>query len=256
MSQTLQRGLRIVELLGERPRSIPEIAAELTVHHSTALRLLHTLRSEGFVHQEDDGRYRLGSSMFRLAHRALERIDVRDLARPDMEELSERCGETVHLGILEGTRVVYIEKVEARHPVRMYSRIGAVAPLHCTGLAKSILMCLEPEHRRRLLDDHEFVAFTDATLTSPEALMADLQRSAEQGYTRDDEEHEAGIHCIAAPVLTAAGQPAAAVSISAPMSRISRETLLDQVPDLLRATGSVSRKLGWEQDDPRSATTV
>ncbi len=254
MSQTLHRGLLVIELLGERPRRIAEIAEELEVHHSTALRLLHTLRSEGFVHQQDDSRYRLGSSMFRLAHHALEGIDVRDLARPDMERLSQRCGETVHLGILEGRQVVYIEKVEAKHPVRMYSRIGAVAPLHCTGLAKAILMRLDPERRDQLLHDHQFTAYTDATHTSPESLLDDLTRSAERGYTRDDQEHEPGIHCIAAPVLTADGRPAAGVSISAPTSRISSQTLLEQVPDLLIATQRISHHLGWEHERSPAST--
>ncbi len=255
MSQTLHRGLIVIELLGERPHRTAEIAEELGVHHSTALRLLHTLRSEGFVHQEEDGRYRLGSSMFRLAHHALEGIDVRDLARPDMELLSQHCGETVHLGVLEGRQVVYIEKVEAKHPVRMYSRIGAVAPLHCTGLAKAILMRLEPVRRAQLLNDHQFAAHTDATHTSPESLLADLRQSTERGYTRDDQEHEPGIHCIAAPVLTADGRPAAAVSISAPTSRISTQTLLEQAPALLTATRSISRQLGWEQHEEPSAST-
>lgn len=253
MSQTLHRGLLVVELLGERPRRIAEIAEELEVHHSTALRLLHTLRSEGFVHQEDDGRYRLGSSMFRLAHHALERLDVRDLARPDMERLSQQCGETVHLGILEDRQVVYIEKVEARHPVRMYSRIGAVAPLHCTGLAKAILMRLDPERRTQLLHDHVFTAYTEVTHTSPESLLADLEQSFERGYTRDDQEHEPGIHCVAAPVLTADGRPAAAVSISAPTSRVSTQTLLGHVPNLLAATRSISGQLGWEHDGQPAA---
>ncbi len=235
-----------MELLGDRARTISEIADELDVHHSTALRLLHTLRRQGFVHLQEDGRYRLGSATFRLANQALERLDVRDLARPNMEQLSQVSGETVHLGLLEGKRVVYIEKVEARHPVRMYSRIGAIAPLHCTGLAKALLMCLEPKQLANVLEGHDFRPLTDRTHRSVEDLMADLDRSAARGFARDDEEHEAGIHCIAAPVLNADGKPAAAISISAPISRVPRASLLEQVQPLRDAARDVSRKLGWE----------
>ena len=245
MSQTLDRGLQILELLGQRPRRVWEIAQELEVHDSTALRLLHTLRGRGFVHLESDGTYRLGGTMFRLANHALEGIDLRDVARPHMERLRERCGETVHLGILESRQVIYIQKVEAKHPVRMYSRIGAVAPLHCTGLAKSILMATDPETRSQLLEGYSFTPFTDRTLRSEEELIADLEKSVDRGFTRDDEEHETGIHCIAAPVLGADGLPAAAMSISVPLSRVPRSSLLELAPALTQTAQELSADLGY-----------
>jgi IclR family transcriptional regulator, KDG regulon repressor len=249
VSQTLDRGLQVLELIAEQPRRTWEIADELDVHHSTALRLLHTLRRRGFVHVEADGRYRLGAAMFRLSNRALEALDLRDIARPHMERLSEQCGETVHLGILEGRHVVYIEKVEAAHPVRMYSRLGAVAPLHCTALAKSILMGVDASLRDELLAGFDFPRFTDRTHASASSLLDDLQRSAERGFTRDNEEHEPGIHCAAAPVYGADGRPAAAMSISAPRSRVPEDALLGFVPALVEAASAVSAELGWHTDD-------
>jgi IclR family transcriptional regulator, KDG regulon repressor len=247
VSQTLDRGLRILELIADQPRRTREIADELGVHHSTALRLLHTLLHRGFIHLEADGRYRLGAAMFRLSNRALEALDLRDIARPHMERLGAQCRETVHLGILEGRQVVYIEKVEAAHPVRMYSRIGAVAPLHCTALAKSILMGIDPSLRDDLLADFDFPRFTDRTHPSAISLTADLEHSAERGFTRDNEEHEPGIHCVAAPVYGANGWTKAAISISAPRSRVTEESLLAFVPALLDATHTLSIELGWQR---------
>jgi IclR family transcriptional regulator, KDG regulon repressor len=245
LSQTLDRALTILELVAEKPRRITDIATELDVHHSTALRLLHTLRNHGFVHLEEDKRYRLGSAVFRLANQALEVIDLRDIAKPHMVELSRRTGETVHLAILQEHQVVYVEKVEALHPVRMYSRIGATAPLHCSGVAKAVLMAADDSQRKMLLDGYEFLQHTPRTLTSEEALFAELTESADRGYTRDNEEHEPGIHCVAAPVRSADGSVVGAISITAPSSRVSGDELLGFVPDLREITAAVSKDLGW-----------
>lgn len=246
MSQTLDRALQVLEFVGERPRRISEIATSLDVHHSTALRFLHTLRKHGFVQELPDRSYRLGPTMFRLGFQALEGIELRSLARPAMEQLRELTGETVHLGSLEDGTVVYVEKVEAAHPVRMHSRIGAVARLHCTGVAKGIVAFLPPADRDRLLDDYELVRMTDHTLTDRAALDADLALSRERGYAVDAEENEPGIHCISAPVYSAQGVPIGAFSVTAPISRVDRETLLSFAPALLEATRETSHQLGWK----------
>ena len=245
MSQTLDRALHILDFVGERPRRISEIATLLEVHHSTALRLLHTLRKHGFVHELPDHHYRLGSAIFRLGFQALEGIEIRSVAKPFMEQLNALTGETVHLGTLEDGDVVYVEKVEASHRVRMHSRIGAVAPLHCTGVSKAILAFLPTDQRQRLLAGHDFKRFTDYTLTTVETFEADLTLSRERGYAVDAEEHEPGIHCAAAPVFTAEGDVAGAFSLSVPMSRIDRQTLLSFVPSLLDATRGASMQFGW-----------
>jgi hypothetical protein len=127
MSQTLQRAINILEMVADEPRRIGDIAAALGVHHSTALRLVHTLRANNLLLQQPDHSYRLGSAVFALANRALEQIELRDVAKPYMRELGDATAETVHLGILESDAVVYVDKVEARQTVRMYSRIGAIA---------------------------------------------------------------------------------------------------------------------------------
>ena len=246
MSQTLDRALLILDFVGERPRRISEIATLLEVHHSTALRLLHTLRKHGFVHELPDHRYRLGSAIFRLGFQALEGIELRSVAKPFMEILNAITGETVHLGTLEDGDVVYVEKVEASHRVRMHSRIGAIATLHCTGVSKAILAFLPADQRQQLLAGHELKRFTEHTLTTVDAVEADLALSRERGYALDAEEHEPGIHCAAAPVFTAEGDVAGAFSLTAPMSRIDRPTLLNFVPALLDATRGTSRQLGWD----------
>lgn len=245
MSQTLDRALTILGFLAEKPRRINEIAVFLGVHHSTALRLMHTLRRHGFVHELPDHQYRLGAATFRLAFQALEAIDLRSVARPYMEQMNGLSGETIHLGTIENGDVVYIEKVEARHPVRMHSRIGAIAPLHCTGVGKAIVAFLPPAEQEHLLKQHNLARFTDHTLTTVKAVKEDLEATRERGYAIDAQEHDPGIHCIAAPVVTGDGEVVGAISLSTPVMRVDRETLLGFVPSLLEASHGTSRQLGW-----------
>ena len=245
MSQTLDRALQILDYVGEKPRRIAEIADFLRVHHSTALRFLHTLRNHGFVHELPDHRYRLGAAMFRLGFQALDGLELRSLARPAMEGLGTTTGETVHLGALEDGDIVYIEKVESQHPVRTVSRIGAIATLHCAAVSKAILAFLPEAELNTLLASHELTKRTDHTLTTRKALEADLVLTRERGYALDDEENEPGIHCVSAPIFSGDREVAGSMSVSTPISRIDRDALLGFVPDLLAATRSTSRQLGW-----------
>lgn len=246
MSQTLSRALKILRFVASEPRRIGEIATFLGVHHSTALRLLHTLRDQGFVFELPDHRYRIGATVIRVGFQALEAIDLRSVARPFMVTLNEATQETIHLGTLEGDEVTYIDKVEAKHGVRMYSRIGAVAPLHSSGIAKSILAFLPGDERSRLLDGRDLTARTRHSITSIDALEEELAVARERGYAVDAEENEPGIHCIGAPIFNGTGQVEGSISISAPMSRIKRDLLIGFAPALLDATTAVSKQLGWE----------
>jgi IclR family KDG regulon transcriptional repressor len=247
MSQTLERALTILNYVAEEPRHIGEVANFLGVHHSTALRLLHTLRKNGFVTELPDHRYRLGSTTFRLAYQALEALDLREMAQPSMQRLNKKTGETIHLATLEGDNIVYIDKVEAQHPVRMHSRVGAIANLHCAGVAKAILAFLPDEARAQLLTDLPLTRRTEHTLTTMDALERDLAVARERGFVLDDEENEVGIHCIAAPVFDGSGAVAGSISVSTPISRIDNETLMGYVPALLEGTREISEELGWRK---------
>jgi DNA-binding IclR family transcriptional regulator len=245
MSQTLDRALSILDFVAEKPRRVNEVAAELEVHPSTALRLLHTLRRHGFVHEMDDHHYRLGPGTFRLAFQALAGIDLRTVARPQMEELNRITGETVHLGVLGGDEVVYVEKVIATHPVTMQSQIGAIAPIHCTGVSKAILANLPVDKRNRLLAGRKLKAFTPFTMTTRERLEADLAATRERGFARDNQEHSLGIHCVAAPILAGDNDVLGSFSVSAPTSRVDEQTLLSFVPALKKAVRKTSEQFGF-----------
>ncbi|CAM5540165.1 IclR family transcriptional regulator [Streptomyces avidinii] len=248
MSQTVTRALRLLAELGEGDRSLEQLADVLSVHKSTALRLLQSLEEARFVHRDAGYRYHLGAGLFALSSLALEQRGIRHTAAPHLAELNADTGQTVHLATYEGGEVVYIDKYDSRHPVRMYSRIGLRAALHNTAVAKVLLADLPVAERRRVVAGVEFTVHTPNTLTSPEALLAELDKVAAQGWAEDHAEHESFINCIAAPIRDASGRAVAAASISVPDVVLPYERVLELLPRLLAATRAISADAGLAPD--------
>jgi DNA-binding IclR family transcriptional regulator len=253
MSQSLDRGLTLLGELSRRgPRTLDELAGTLGVHKTTALRLLRALEEHRFVRREGPRHYRLGSALFDLANQALEERDVRRAVEPALRELNAATGHTVHLASYEGGEVIYIDKFDGRHPVRMYSRIGRRAPLHCTAVGKVLVAALPPPERDAVLAAMEFPRLTEHTITDPRRYRAELDLVRERGYAVDDAEHEDFVHCVAAPVRGAGGRVLAAVSLSVPRVLLDLDGLLGLVPDLLRTAATASAECGYpETETPR-----
>ncbi|GAA4239615.1 IclR family transcriptional regulator [Actinomadura meridiana] len=244
MSQSLGRALAILRELGEGPRGLDELAAKVGVHKTTVLRLLRTMEDERFVHRGADHRFHLGSRLFALAGAALEQRGVRDVAAPHLARLNDATGQTVHLGVYEGGNVIYLDKYDSRHAIRMYSRVGLSMPLHATAIAKVLLADLPEPRRRRVAEEIEYTRFTEYTITGAAELLTELSRVAERGYALDDAEHETFIRCVAAPVRDATGRVVAAVSISVPEVLLNRDEVLALLPDLLDTVHAISTDCG------------
>lgn len=245
MSQSLERGLRVLAELADGPRTLDQLTATLGVHKSTTMRLLRALEANRFVRRADVHHYRLGSSLFDLANRALEDLDVRTVARPHLARLGEMTGHTVHLAIYECDQIVYVDKADSKHPVRMYSRVGKRAPVHCTAMGKILVAEWPDRSRRELADRLPYPKLTANTITSATEFLGELDRTREQGYAVDRREHEDFIHCVAAPVRDSEGQVSAALSLSVPTMLLDFDGLLALVDELLLAAGRVSSELGW-----------
>jgi DNA-binding IclR family transcriptional regulator len=245
MSQSLDRALTLLAELAEGPKTLDQLAESVGVHKSTVLRLLRTLESHRFVQRDGVRYYRLGTALFDLAHRSLEDRDIRRAVEPALRDLNAQTGHTVHLASYEDGEVVYIDKFESRHQVRMYSRIGKRAPLHCTAVAKVLIAALPDQQRRSIAAGLEYPKLTENTITTPEAYVAELARVAERGYAIDNSEHEDFIHCVAAPIKGPRGEVLAAMSLSVPQVLAGLDELLALVPDLLRAAEKASGECGW-----------
>ncbi|HEV7906695.1 MAG TPA: IclR family transcriptional regulator [Pseudonocardiaceae bacterium] len=245
MSQSLDRALTLVAQLATGPKTLDELSGVIDVHKSTALRLLRTLESHRFVQREGVHHYRLGTAMFDLANRALEERDVRRSAERALRDLNARTGFTVHLASYEADEVIYIDKYDSTHPVRMYSRVGRRAPLHCTAVAKVLLADLPETRLREVVDAMEFPKLTANTITDPAAYLAELELVRDRGYAVDDSEHEDFIHCLAAPIRGAGGDVLAAVSMSVPKVVLDFDGLMGHLEDLLETARAASVECGW-----------
>lgn len=245
MNQTVTRALELLVALQDGARTLDECAERLGVHKSTVLRLLQTLEAQRFVTHDAQHRYRLGSRLFDLAGAALAQRDVREVARPHLERLNERTGQTVHLAAYESGEVVYIDKLEARSGIRMYSRVGLRAPLHSTAVAKVLLADLPATTRREIAERIEYVRFTDRTLSNATDLLAELERVRADDFARDSGEHESFINCIAAPIRDGSGAVVAAASVSVPTMSLPAHEVLALLPQLVEAAQGASADLGW-----------
>jgi len=240
VSQSLERALLLLDELGGGPRRLGPLAEKLGIHKSTVLRTLQTLERHGYVRRQGEApEFVLGLKVVELSSAVLEDLDVRQVARPELERLGAETGETIHLAVRDGAEVVYVDKVESIHPVRMYSRVGARGPAYCTGVGKVLLAYLPVEE----WPDMDQRRFTDSTLTTKEALVEDGAGIRERGWGWDEQEHEETIRCIAAPVFGPAGDAVAAVSVSVPTSRLSTRKLRTHVPLLLDVTQRISTGL-------------
>lgn len=245
MSQTVERAISIIEQLARGPASLTDIANELGVHKSTALRLLQTLRNAGFARQQPDGRYTVGVRLIGIAHESLESLDLRDVARPHLTPLHQRCGHTLHLASYIDGDIVYIDKYESRSSVRMYSRIGKTANLHASGVGKVILAHLDPSLRDNLISRMTLTRYTANTITSEARLRAELDAIRERGYGFDEGEYEDFVVCIAAPIRSGDGTAYSAVSITAAKMLTPLDELKQLIPDLVNTVEAISRDYGW-----------
>jgi DNA-binding IclR family transcriptional regulator len=245
--QTLDRAFAVLDLLGESeaPLGLAQVALSLQLHKSTAHRFLMVLERHRMVERTINGKFRLGLRLFDLGNRAIEQYDLRDRAQPHLRRLVAETEETAHLCILEGTHVIYIDKIEPARSVRMITRIGASNPIHCTSVDKTILAFLPEERLADLLERTRFERFTHRTIATPEALRAEVEKTRRRGYAIDDEEFEEGLRCIAVPILDAQRLPVAAVSISGPSFRVTAQKLPSIANQLLQCVRGISADMGY-----------
>jgi DNA-binding IclR family transcriptional regulator len=243
MSQSVDRALTVLPMLAEGPAGLDQVATRLDVHKSTALRLLRTLHAHGLVYRQQDQRYRLGARLFALAQQAVESLDIREIAHPYLAELNERTGHTVHLAVYEQGEVVYIDKVDSRYPVRMYSRIGRPVAITVAAVAKLLLADLPEPERRAVAERLEYPRYTARSTPDAAAFLAELARVREQGWATDLGGHEESINCLGAPLRGPDGRVCAAMSVSAPNVVVAADDLLRLRPLVLRIAEAASAEL-------------
>jgi DNA-binding IclR family transcriptional regulator len=248
--------LKLLELVctAERPVSLAEVSARVKLYKPTAHRLLQSLGQHGLISQEADSKaYRPGLKLFELSHEVLRHMELRTQALPELSELNRRTNETVHLAVLDQGDVIYIDKEESQHTIRMFSAIGKRGPAHCTGVGKVLLAYLPTDELQLFLADKKLKRFTSRTITTAAGLRRELAMIRQRGYAIDDTEHEPEIRCAACPVRDHTGRVIAAVSLTAPTLRMSRERIEAMAPLVREYADRISRKMGYVVDGKRWA---
>jgi IclR family KDG regulon transcriptional repressor len=218
---SVSKALTLLDLFtAEKPElTLSELARRAGIHKSSTFRLLATLQAHGFVEKNPVGRgYRLGWKPVELAGRL--RSELRELAAPIMEELAEKCGEIVHLSVLDGAEIVYLDKRGRSQPLTVSTTIGGRSPAHASAMGKVLLAGLPPAEALRVLGDRRLKRFTPTTITEPRKLARELEAIRSQGFALDNEEAFPGIRCVAAPLRDREGVVRAAISVTAPTQRI------------------------------------
>jgi IclR family acetate operon transcriptional repressor len=244
--QSLDRGLALLEVIAGRDGcSLAEATEAAALPASTAHRILTTLAQRGYVRQDaETGAWTIGVQAFAVGQAFVRIRKIEQLGRPAMRALMEATGETVNLGVLEGSEVVFLAQVECHAPIRAFFRPGRRGPAHASGIGKALLAQLPPARVAALYAGTAPQRFTPTTLTEPAALAAALAETRARGWALDDEEHTPGMRCVAAAVFDEKGEAIAALSVSGPTVRVGRAEAAAMAEQTVAAAATVTRALG------------
>ncbi|MEW6074113.1 MAG: IclR family transcriptional regulator [Planctomycetota bacterium] len=247
----LRNACRVLRLLAEEGGGLPlaAIVRRLAIPRTTALRILSTLSGEGLLDRRGK-HYVLGTGLIRLGTRALESTDVRTVAIPVLYDLSQATQETAHLAVPSADQSLLLEVCDSPHPVRVASRPGTLADIHCSATGK-VFLAFHVSDLAAFLAGRELARRTPNTMTAYAELAAEVERIRARGYAVDEEEHSRGVRCLAAPICNAFGTVVAAIGITASTSTFPRRRTKAVASEVTAAAARVSALLGGVEAGPR-----
>jgi len=247
--QVLDRALAALQVLANESSecSLVELCTALKLHKSTVHRLMMALEQHRLVEKNPDtARYRLGLRLFELGSKAIAALDLRRHARPYLDRLQREAGETVFFCILDEGQVLYIEKIESQQSVRTACSVGSRAPAYCTAVGKAMLAELSESEVNEIVRRWGMKPITPNTITSLAALKTELRAVRSRGYAIDNEEKEEGLRCVSAAVHDHSGKLFAAMSVSGPAFRITRERISAIGEMVMQTASELSAEFGYQ----------
>jgi DNA-binding IclR family transcriptional regulator len=234
-SKVIGKALDLIAILraSPQPLSLNELTLRLELAKSSVFRILHTLEVSGYIERDVTGRYTVAADLRAWAPGQL-RLALIDVAMPALKELNREFGETVSLAMRFENRVEVIGTLESPHLIRMGNTVGRIVPPHASSLGKSVTAFQSEEVRDRLVRSYGIHRFTEHTVTDEVELKHEFELVRSRGYSTDEEESVLDGCCFGAPVLDAHGDAIAAISVSAPKTRISDEQLRKRLLAALR----------------------
>jgi len=247
-AKILEKGLKLLEELAESAEglTVVELAERIGVHKTSTYRYINSFLDMGYVQSDGDGRYHLGNKILELGSQKLRRMPLRETAHPFLVKLSADTQKTVHLCVLDGHDVIYIDKIESHRTLPIMSRIGSRAPAYCTGVGKALLSVLPTDQVVSLLQEAPLKKRTPTTITDPIKLLEEIKTTAERGYAIDNGEHEEGIKCFAAPIKEYGGDVVGAISLTGLKREFDDQKEAERmIATVTKTVTEISRGLGY-----------
>ena len=241
-SQTLFRGLDVIELVAEGPITLGDLADRLGLTRSTTHRLASALADRRYLTFIPRSGYSLGPKLLELGFRVRDELDLPRVAAPQLERLALLTEDTVHLGVLDRGQVLYLDKIAGKRRINISSRVGELQPVSSTGLGKALILDHDEESWTN------FFRAENATQRTPNALqewLARMRNYAQGGYAFDLEENEDQVRCVAAPIRDVAGNITAAISVSSAAQYMNDQRMQTLTKDVVETARRISEDLGW-----------
>lgn len=250
--QSINRGFQILEALTDHRKGlrIAELVEILHLNKSTIHRILQTLVAWGYISKDERTKsYRLGMKVMALSSHYLNGLELKTEALPFLERLQQQTKVFVHLGILDGKEIVYLEKIGPYTHFRMYSQIGRRAPLYSTALGKAVFAMLDKVRRAELLKDLTYKPITEHTVRNEVDFLKEIAVTEQRGYATDEEENELEMRCVAAPIFDYTGRVIAAVSTSGYVDSFPQEKTEQFGVYVMECAKSISMQMGYQSYD-------
>jgi PcaR/PcaU/PobR family beta-ketoadipate pathway transcriptional regulator len=251
--EALARGLEILELFTyDNPSlTLTEIVRSLESNKGTIFRALSTMETMGYLeHDAETRRYRPTFKVLQLGFRAINNLEVRQVARPHLERLAHEVNETVSLGMLDGTNMVYIDRIRNQAIVGVVLDIGSHLPAYCTTLGRVLIAELSPRDVERFMKTAELKPYTSRTVTDATVLLSELSKIREKGYAVCDGELAVGLRAVGAPIRDNNRKVVAALNVSGSEATISLRRLeKDIIPAVTATARRISLALGYPYEE-------
>lgn len=250
--QSVYHALQLFEVFRTAEKEefgVTELSNALGLHKNNVFRLLATLSSCGYIEQNTSTEnYRLGIGIFNLGQKFIHKLGILKLARPFMKKITQEVNESAYIGILREGNAIYLGISETAHPVRVASRVGKDVPAYATAIGKAQLAYASEEEINKIYPETRLKRYTPNTIVSLAELKRQLKDVSVNDYAIDNEEYEQGVRCVAVPIKDYLGVPVAALSVSAPVSRMSEARIKDEIlPVVQKFSREISKRLGYQQ---------
>lgn len=249
MIQALDRGLRILEILSENDDlSITELAEMLEVNKSTVSRMIETLKEHDMVQMnKTTKKYRLGLRVLYLGKYLEKNLNIIDIARPIIKDVAEEIAQSVHLCAFNNTMAYVIDQVvRGKNNYSMSATVGMIEPMHASSVGKCIMAYRREELLQKMLENYEFLKYTDKTIQDKEEFLKELARIKKQGYAIDNEEVAVGVRCVAVPIFSFGNHVRYSIGVSGPIPLMTESNMRLYIEKLGRAARKISRELGYQ----------